>query len=215
MLFFGKILICIILTIDIVSYDLLWLNSIFNNGGIHELIIVRERRPRRPRRQRRERIEPTEPSKKKSTCPENSENLEILVADLIKDLPGYINREIQRDRQPNEDYLKRNIIIAGRPEFEPLPIEYTPFLQEDIKQVFLTTLERQYQDSLVIELQRFHWLFLKKNQTGWELIKMLSIENNQPFQPENSSNGVVAKGVRTWLQGCHFEDRTRKSENNQ
>ncbi|WP_210407177.1 hypothetical protein, partial [Hydrocoleum sp. CS-953] len=180
---------------------------------INNQIIVRRRKPRRPKRQIKEEIKPTETPKKKSTCPENSDNLEILVAALMLDLPSYVNREIQRDRQPNKDYLKRNIVIAGRPEFEPLPIDDTPFLQEDINQIFLTTLERQYRDSQVVELQQFHWLFLRQNQTQWELVNMFSIEEslleNIPPQPEESINGVFARGIRAWLKGCYFQEKAR------
>ena len=120
----------------------------------------------------------------------------------------YVNREIQRDRQPNQNYIKRNIVIAGRPEFENLPRSYTPSIQEDIKQIFLTTLERQYQGTQVVELQRFHWLFMKQNETQWKLINMFSIEEslseNMLLQPEDTSDGVFAKGIRAWLTKCYF-----------
>ncbi len=118
-------------------------------------------------------------------------------------MPSYVNREIQRDRELNEVYLKRNVIIAGRPEFEPLAIEYMPLIESDINQIFLTTLERQYRDIQVVEIQRFHWLFLKRDDTGWELVNMFSIVENLPLEPENNSNGVFARGVKAWLQGCH------------
>lgn len=201
MLFYLKIFISILTIISTVSDHLFWPKSVFNSVVINNQRIVRRRRPRRPRREQRE---PTEPRQKKSTCPEDSHDLEILVTDLILDLPGYVNREIQRDREPNQDYLKRNIIIAGRPEFEPLPIEYTPFIRPDLNQVFLTTLERQYRDSQVFEVQRFHWLFLRLNETKWELVTIFSIDESLPFQPEDSSNGVFARGIRDWLEGCYF-----------
>lgn len=211
MLFFLKIFISIITIISTVSDDLFLPNSIFVT--INNQIIVRRRKPRRPRRQIREQIKPSQTPKKKSTCPENSDNLEIIVAALVLDLPSYVNREIQRDRLPNEDYLKRNIVIAGRPEFEPLPIDDTPFRKENINQIFLTTLERQYRDSQVVELQQFHWLFMRQNQTQWELVNMFSIEEslpeNIPPQPEDSSNGVFAKGIRYWLKGCYFQGKGR------
>ncbi|MGD1705178.1 hypothetical protein [Dapis sp. BLCC M229] len=214
MLFYLKIFISIITIISTVSDNLSLPGYIFVT--INNQIIVRRRRPRRPRRQIREQIKPSKTPKKKSTCPENSDNLEILVAALMLDLPSYVNREIQRDRQPNEDYLKRNIVIAGRPEFENLAIDYTPFIQENIQQIFLTTLERQYQDSQVVELQQFHWLFLRQNQTQWELVNMFSIKEslleNIPPQPEDSSNGVFAKGIRAWLQGCYFQEKGRRGQ---
>ncbi len=212
MLFYLKIFISIITILGTVSNYLSLPSSIFFT--INNQIIVRSRKPRRPKRKIKEEIKPTETPKKKSTCPENSDNLEILVAALILDLPSYVNREIQRDRQPNKDYLKRNMVIAGRPEFENLPIDNTPFLQEDIKQIFLTTLERQYRDSQVVELQQFHWLFLRQNQTQWELVNMFSIEEslleNIPPQPEDSSNGVFARGIRAWLKGCYFQEKGRR-----
>ncbi|MGD1713863.1 hypothetical protein [Dapis sp. BLCC M172] len=211
MLFYLRIFISIITIISTVSFDLFLPSSIFFT--INNQIIVRRRKPRRPKRQIKEEIKPTETPKKKSTCPENSDNLEILVAALMLDLPSYVNREIQRDRQPNKDYLKRNIVIAGRPEFEPLPIDDTSFIQEDINQIFLTTLERQYQDSQVVELQQFHWLFLRQNQTQWELVNMFSIEEslleNIPPQPEKSINGVFARGIKAWLKGCYFQEKGR------
>ena len=214
MLFYLRVFISIVTIISTVIANLSLPNSIFVT--INNQIIVRRRKPRRPRRQIREQIKPTETPKKKSSCPENSDNLEILVAALILDLPGYVNREIQRDRQPNKDYLKRNIIIAGRPEFKDLPIDYTPFIEEGINQIFLTTLERQYRDSQVVELQRFHWLFMRQNQRQWELINMFSIEEslteNLPFQVEDSSNAVFAKGIRAWLKKCYFQEENNNQE---
>ncbi|NEP78243.1 MAG: hypothetical protein F6K39_08645 [Okeania sp. SIO3B3] len=215
MLFYFKIFISIITIISTVSDDLSLPNSLFLT--IDNYLIVRKRRPRKPRKPRIEieKIESTEPPKQKYTCRENSDDLEILATDLILDLPGYVNREIQRDRQSNEDYLERNIVIAGRPEFEPLPIDDMPFFQEDINQIFLTTLERQYRDSHVVELQQFHWLFLRKSQRQWELVNMFSIEEsllgNLPLQPEDSSNGVFARGIRVWLKGCYFGDRSQET----
>lgn len=206
MLFYLKIFISIITIIGTVSDDLYLPNSLLNNQVLTKEIIVRKRRERRPKREKRK---PTESQQKKSSCPEKSEDLEILVAALMLDLPGYINREIQRDRQADKDYLKRNIIVAGRPEFEPLPIDYTPFIQENIHQVFLTTLERQYVNNQAVEVQEFHWLFMRRTDIGWELVNMFSIAENLASQPEDSSNGVVAKGIRAWLQGCHFISVTR------
>ena len=215
MLFYLKMFISIITIISTVSNDLSLPNSLFLTIDNYNYLMVRKRRPRRPRKTRIEieKIESTEPPKQKSTCPENSDDLEIIMAALILDLPGYVNREIQRDRQSNEDYLERNIVIAGRPEFEPLPIDDMPFFQEDINQIFLTTLERQYRDSEVVELQKFHWLFLRKSQRQWELVNMFSIEEsflgNLPPQPEDSSNGVFARGIRVWLKKCYFEERSQ------
>ncbi|MCL2929602.1 MAG: hypothetical protein O4861_08170 [Trichodesmium sp. St16_bin4-tuft] len=49
---------------------------------------------------------------------------------------------------------------------------------------------------------------MKQNETQWKLINMFSIEEslseNILLQPEDTSDGVFAKGIRTWLKKCYF-----------
>lgn len=146
-------------------------------------------------------------------CPADVETLTAL---LLRDLPGYANRISQRARRRSQtDNLYSSVITAGRPEFEPLtlgPGQYTSAdpaaAVEPPKQVFLTTLERQYTAGKAVELQLFHWLFLVYTDRGWQLAMMYSRirpspEGSLPTPPLESSNGIIGQGVRTWLRDCH------------
>jgi hypothetical protein len=149
----------------------------------------------------------------KTTCSE--QNLETLATRLLRDLPAYSNRATQRARR-----LKRSVdiysymLLAGRPEFTPLPLnpaeatlETSKPTSKGVEQVFFTTLERQYVKGKAVELQQFHWLFLTKNQSGWWMVMMFSQTGSYPKQkpptpPRESSNSAVAQGIKTWLRDC-------------
>ncbi|MBD2302397.1 hypothetical protein [Nostoc sp. FACHB-190] len=148
-----------------------------------------------------------------SVCKEK--NLEILTTQLLRDLPSYSNRASQRARRrTRSNDLFSYMLLAGRPEFQPLPLNpASDDLNEQksanskVEQVFFTTLERQYIENKAIELQEFHWLFLTKNQNGWYLVTMLTqtgASRNQqpPTPPRDSSNGTVAQGIKAWLRDC-------------
>jgi hypothetical protein len=146
------------------------------------------------------------------SCPSD---VEALTALLIRDLPGYANRVIQRSRR-----LSRTVdtfpyvIVAGKPEFEPLtlgPGLYTSVPSatdlEPPQQVFLTTLERQYRRDKATETQHYHWLFLTQTPSGWRLAMMFSRIGSSsgtrpPTPPRESSNGVIGQAVSTWLRDC-------------
>jgi hypothetical protein len=141
-------------------------------------------------------------------CPNE---VEPLVQKLMQDLPGYANRlsvRIRPESLPSRSY----IVFAGRPEFEPLPL--TPEqastsneLPNDPHQVFLTTLERQYVDRQVTQLQEFHWIFLTQSEDGWRLAFMYTRTGQYPAQqpptpPRESSDGLIAQAIRLWLRDC-------------
>ncbi|MCU0534706.1 MAG: hypothetical protein MUD14_12505, partial [Hydrococcus sp. Prado102] len=90
-------------------------------------------------------VQPQAVSLKSFSCPADVESLTNL---LIQDIPGYANRVIQRVRKLDRPvYLSTYVIIAGRPEFKPLPLvnrQYNPVLPDTSQQVFFTTLERRY-----------------------------------------------------------------------
>ena len=143
-----------------------------------------------------------------------AQDVEILTAQLLKDLPSYANRVSQRLRRPNRTFdIYTYVLLAGRPEFAPLtlgPGEYLPSepaVLDETTQVFITTLERQYTDGKPVELQEYHWLFLTKTDSGWRLAMMFSRtgtypSKQPPTRPRDSSNGVIAQAVRTWLRDC-------------
>ncbi|MEQ8756066.1 MAG: hypothetical protein RID09_21490 [Coleofasciculus sp. G1-WW12-02] len=145
------------------------------------------------------------------TCPEDVETLTSL---MLRDLPNYANRVIQRSRPVNEDIdINLYIIVAGRAEFQPLtlgPGSYNSVTTANVEppqQVFFTTLERQYVERGAIETQSFHWLFLTHTDSGWRLALMFTrlgsaSPERPPTPPRESSDGIMGRAVQLWLRDC-------------
>lgn len=153
---------------------------------------------------------------KSSNCQE--QDIETLTAQLLKDLPSYANRTSQRVRRRGRTAdIYSYVLLAGRPEFAPLtlgPGEYNPAAPASVpqqpQQVFITTLERQYTAGKPVELQQYHWLFLTQTSRGWQLAIMFSRTGTYPGRrpptpPRDSSEGVIAQAIRTWLRDCQAE----------
>jgi hypothetical protein len=145
----------------------------------------------------------------RSPCPAD---LEALVDRLLQDLPSYANRIIVRSGfSPNNSraigYIPRQIILAGRPEFEALPLNSGDTLPENASQVFITTLETQYRGGKRVEIQQYHWLFLAKTEKGWELVKIVSrfgtVGDTRPLFEQDSEKSAIAEAIRLWLRDCH------------
>lgn len=143
-----------------------------------------------------------------SECPTDLESLTTL---LLKDLPSYANRVIARSKQFDLTVdLNTYVIVAGRPEFEALPLDrgqYDPLFKDTSEQVFFTTLERQYDQDRVIEVQNYHWLFLTQTASGWRLFTLFSslgspTKENPPLPPKETSDGVIGQAIRLWLRDC-------------
>jgi hypothetical protein len=147
--------------------------------------------------------------KQENQCPTDLENLTV---QLLNDLPNYANRVIQRarrlDREIDSYYT---VIIAGKPEFEPIELlnfEYTPFSGEQAQQVFFTTLERSYDKDRVIQSQSYHWLFLTHSNRGWQTVMIYSQNgstspNDPPAPARESSDSFIGQGVKIWLRDCN------------
>ncbi|MBO3464192.1 hypothetical protein G7B40_002205 [Aetokthonos hydrillicola Thurmond2011] len=147
-----------------------------------------------------------------SSC--SNQKIEILTNQLLRDLPNYANRAIQRARPPllsKKPEVFSYVLVAGKPEFTALPLqqkEYSSSQQEqNVKQVFFTTLERLYTAGKAVNLQQFHRLFLVKTNTGWRLVMMFSQTgyypaNKPPTPPQDTSNGDIAQGINAWLRDC-------------
>ena len=143
-------------------------------------------------------------------CPSD---LESLTNEMLEDLPSYANRVNTRSRVGGSQ-LGGYVLIAGRPDFEPLalgPGEWTSpagIEASDLKQVFMTTLERQYTAGKRFSLQQYHWLFMAETPRGWRLAMMFSRtaikpSKRPPTPPRDSSDGIVAQAVRLWLEDCY------------
>lgn len=156
---------------------------------------------------------------RKFVCPND---LSTLIQPLLRDLPSYANRVIQRSRLRGVNYESSYVLLAGRPEFEPLPLgqgrseqasssgsgeKPAGSSEDDPRQVFITTLERNYSSGQAVQLQHYHWLFLTKTESGWRLAMMFSRlgtypAGNQPLPPRDNSNGAIAQAISTWLRDC-------------
>jgi len=146
-----------------------------------------------------------------SKCPADVEKLTSL---MLKDLPSYANRVMQRTRRSTRTSSNSSyVVVAGRQEFEPLtlgPGQYTPpALTTDLeppKQVFFTTLERQYLGGKASYMQLYHWLFLAQTRDGWRVAMMYSrfgsSSGRPPTPPQESSRGIVGQAVSNWLRDC-------------
>jgi len=154
----------------------------------------------------------------RSGCPQT---IEPLTAQLLEDLPGYANRVIQRTRLPSRTQDSSTyFILAGQPEFNPLTENlqgnYVPAFPEaeteTVKQVFFTTLERQYSKTTVQAVQNYHWLFLTKTEQGWYLVFLYSRfglpgSNHPPTPPQETSNGIIGTAIQLWLRDCRFNNK--------
>ncbi|HIK44125.1 MAG TPA: hypothetical protein IGR64_04470 [Leptolyngbyaceae cyanobacterium M65_K2018_010] len=156
-----------------------------------------------------------------ASCPQD---IETLVPWLLQDLPSYANRVASRGRgslaQPLEPL--GTVVVASQPDFAPLDLAdraLGPGLdpRADIRQVFFTTLERQYQPTQVVSLQHFHWLFFVSTADGWRLALMYSSLGGYPRSddsssatgpvglltpPQESSQGILGQAVSLWLRDC-------------
>ncbi len=153
--------------------------------------------------------------KAQARCPET---IELLTEQLLKDLPSYANRVIQRTQLPSRTQDNSTyIIIAGQPEFNPLtenlqgayipvfPATETPM----VEQVFLTTLERQYTKKEAFSVENYHWLFLTKTSEGWYLVALYSRfglpnSDHPPTPPQETRNGIIGTAIQLWLRDCRF-----------
>lgn len=161
---------------------------------------------------------PYAPIRPFNACPEDVETLTALI---IRDIPGYANRVLQRTvaALPNNEsdgrtpYRPSFVLVAGRPSFEPVDLTDYSFTTDPeaggaLSQVFFTTLSRQYAGLQDREVQEYHWLFLTKASDGWRLAFMFSAIDDAPqgagviLPPRESSEGSVGKALQIWLKDC-------------
>lgn len=148
-----------------------------------------------------------------SSCPQT---IEPLTKNLLKDLPSYANRVIQRSQLPSRTQSTSTyVILAGQPEFNPLTENlqgnYIPSFPEaettEVEQVFFTTLERHYLDRSVHSIENYHWLFLTQTPQGWRLVFLYSRfglpnSDHPPTPPQETSHGIIGTAIQLWLRDC-------------
>lgn len=139
------------------------------------------------------------------TCPAD---LQTLLDQMLPDLPGYANRVIERRSNSREFRRDTSILLAGQlDELEPLPFSVNLNYPDETFLVYLKTWQRQYYNNKIIRFQQYHWLFLRKSASGWELEKMFSKSSSYPRYgfyplPGENSESAVAQAVRLWLRDC-------------
>lgn len=142
------------------------------------------------------------------SCPDNVTELASL---MLKDLPDYSNRVIQRGQTLNrKEGIRRYIITAAMAEFEPLGlprIQYNSGDREQPEQLFFTVAERQYHNKKITTNRTYHWLFLTQTKAGWQEVMMFSRFGNSQSEhlstpPKESTNGIIGQGVQLWLRDC-------------
>ncbi len=143
-----------------------------------------------------------------ATCPQDFDTLSNL---LIRDIPSYTNRILQSSvADIPTAYRPAYVITASQPERVPLAIEdrvYTtlPDSGQQLRQLFFTTLERQYSGLEVASISHFHWLFLSPDENGWQMVFMFSAidaEGDVQIPPRDSSYGSVGQAIQRWLRDC-------------
>ncbi|ACK72426.1 conserved hypothetical protein [Gloeothece citriformis PCC 7424] len=143
-----------------------------------------------------------------SRCPAD---IKTLTDSLLKDLPSYSNRVMQRVRHINKNLPYSYVIVAGRPEFEPLPLsagfsQYNSQFPNTTEQIFFTTLERRYSHNKAVQMQLYHWLFLVPTDQGWQLLTMFTrigppiTSEKPPLPPKETSEGITGQAVSLWLR---------------
>jgi hypothetical protein len=140
-------------------------------------------------------------------CPVDIEQLGVWLSD---DLPSYSNRVIQRSQLSQSPLTY--IVVAGKPEFAPLPLSNrqfdSSFGDRDLpQQIFLTTLERHYLQNRATNFQSYYWIFLTRTTEGWGLVQvvtqLISLNpNDPPLPPRDATDGIVGQAIRTWLRDC-------------
>lgn len=149
------------------------------------------------------------PDKPASSCPADVKTLTDL---LLKDIPSYANRVMQRARQIDKNISFGYVLVAGRPEFEPLPLrnsqsQYSSSFPDATEQIFFTTLERRYSNNKVVQMQVYHWLFLAPTDKGWQLVTVFTrigstVPGKPPLPPRETSDGIIGQAVSLWLKDC-------------
>jgi hypothetical protein len=141
-----------------------------------------------------------------AVCPTE---LPPLLQALLRDLPGYANRLASRSLGSPSS----TVLIASPPEFEPLELPIPPWgdaasQDPQVRQVFFTTLERQYLSDRILALQQYHWLFLVPDPQGWRLVSLYSSWGGYPRDdrpttpPQDSRQGIIGQAISLWLRDC-------------
>ena len=148
-------------------------------------------------------------------CPND---IKVLADLLTRDISDYGNRVIQKSSMYSHklDFLPIYIVTSTQAELEPLSIGSLDesSLQktnenDNIQQIFFTSLERQYSNSqTIIEAENYHWLILTYNNQQWQLVQSFTRfgyprgDKTVVSPIRDSTSGVIGQAVKIWLKDC-------------
>jgi hypothetical protein len=160
-------------------------------------------------------IAPAQPAgRSPATCPTA---FEPMIEQLLKDLPHYANRLIVKSRKLGGAPPGNYVMVMGPPDFAALPLANRELdqAQPTHRQVFFTSLERQYSINQITPLQGFHWSIWAESSTGWQLVTLRSQLGSGPLvrskspspdrilvPPREADYSPIAEGIRLWLRDC-------------
>jgi hypothetical protein len=161
---------------------------------------------------------------------------EPMVGQLLQDLPHYANRLIVKSRKLGGPPPGNYVMVISPPDFQALPLPGTTSGQAspegsiapgDLRQVFFTSLERQYATRQITSLQGFHWSVWAPSPQGWQLVTLRSQLGPAPVgqsplaqslqtrptaaeqriwsPPREADYSPLAEGIRLWLRDCGRE----------
>ncbi len=144
-----------------------------------------------------------------ATCPTA---FEPLIEQLLKNLPHYANRLLVKSRKLGGPPPGNYVMVISPPDFQALPLaDRAPSNpQPDHRQVFFTSLERQYSTHRITPLQGFHWSIWAPSSSGWQLVSLRSQLGPGPsaqsdrilVPPKEADYSPIAEGIRLWLRDC-------------
>lgn len=151
--------------------------------------------------------------KSPATCPTI---FEPMIEQLLKDLPHYANRLLVKSRRLGGPPPGNYVMVIGPADFGTLPLSNQPLTpsQPGHRQVFFTSLERQYSTNRMTPLQGFHWSIWAESSTGWQLVSLRSQLGPGPLDrskdipdrilvpPREADYSPIAEGIRMWLRDC-------------
>ncbi len=169
------------------------------------------------------------PLRSPTVCPDD---FELMTQSLLRDLPNYANRVLARSarrtaltiseelrQEPPRPLisaydLQTHIALAGQATYDeaiPGPRWDGPSPEDlangGIRQIFFTTLERQYRGDRLTRLQHYHWAMIADTSQGWRLTGLFSriggYPANQPPSPFGETTyGDVGRAIDLWLRDC-------------
>lgn len=141
----------------------------------------------------------------KQACPTT---IEPLAKRLVRDLPSYANRAALKNGTRFQVPEMSQVVVASQPNLEPLKLLGPQQVSDpNLHQIFITTLERQTFNQKTTEFQQYHWLFLVQTRQGWKLSQSFTRISPYPLinkitPPRESSQGIMAQAIKTWLRDC-------------